>query len=617
MPRWGWALIAACAVVMIGLVALGIWAVGGGATNTDNWITYTAPDGSFTAKFPGEPAVQSHRLDNGVMVRETMYRSAWGHWEVSWIDMTGREIWFPAAVNELARTSGSKITLQEERKWKGKTGYYAELDEGLYTIQMFIARSRLWTIAVYKHYDTFQFFLDNLKISDEAMGIDPLSIDFAQEGVAFEGVDSTKWKITIRGGRMPYKVDLSKPTPDTRYVKDHTGEAWEDHIGSSSSAKAGSYPVQASVTDADGRTATGKWVVEVQKGISELGRLDVALRSGLIDVGSTGTNSIRVPVGCMMYGESVFVPTHPQYPIVQPYYNVDGLPEWLVLAPLGTGTFSGRAETVGVYTFRVHTKVVLQGLSKSFPMEREVTVEVVPLSKDDLPDQVGSFEVKHVTGFVGANLEGEVYFLAPVPDEWVGMRDWKVDAQWALTSNDMNKLLPKGMSADIQKPTRRDCYTRLRLFGSVQTAVETVVEFKLIVTIKYLPEPIELTASVQFKVESAVDAVQISEPMEALVRRRAGSDINKTVVAIIMVPPEWPSHVNFKYTVEWLLDEVKLPDGIRLDATPAGSSHGKDLRVTGSVNTPGEYFVEVPIRVTLSGSDKTHDLVQKIKIVIS
>lgn len=618
MPRWGWALVAAGALVMIGLVVLGIWAAGGGgASNTDNWIMYTSPDKSFTAKFPGEPTRQTHRLDNGVMVHETMYRSAWGHWEVSWIDMTNREAWFPLLIGELATTADAKITRQEERRWKGKIGYYAELDDGRYTVQMFIAQSRLWTVATYRQHETFSFFLDNLQLSDKAMGIDPLTISFAQEGVAFEGSDNTKWNFTIKGGRMPYKLDFSKPTPDSRYVRDRSGQAYEIHIGTSSNAKAGKHPVTASVTDADGRKVGCDGVIEVQKVLGEIGRLDVALRSGLYDVGTIGTNSIKLSLGCMLHGEAIFVPTHPQFPIVQPYFNVDDLPEWLQPDSSGVGTFSGRAEVVGVYAFKVHTKIRLQGLDKWFPMERAVTVQVVPLTAAEVPRQIGNFAIKHVTGQVDGYLEGRVEFLAPVPDEWVGMRNWEVDAKWALTQSEMTKLMPKGVSVHISQPELRDSYAKLSFSGWSREAVDRVVDFKLIVTVKYLPEPVELTASVQFKIEAFAGPERLSDPAEALVRKRAGSAINKTVVAVLMTPPDWPRSSVFSYKVEWLLDGVSVPDGLRLDTWTTGSTYGQDLLVKGSINTVGEYFVHVPIRVTLTATGKTYDLTQKIKIVIS
>jgi hypothetical protein len=144
-----------------------------------------------------------------------------------------------------------------------------------------------------------------------------------------------------------------------------------------------------------------------------------------------------------------------------------------------------------------------------------------------------------------------------------------------------------------------------------------VVDLKLIVSVKYLPEPIELIASVQFKIQSPAAPEHLSNPSEALVRSRAGDELNKTVVATILPPPDWPRGASFRYKVEWLLDEASLPDGFGLVTSPIGSNHGEDLLVRSMGNKVGEYIVEVPIRVTLLGIDKTYDLVQKIKIVIS
>lgn len=619
MPRWGWALVAAGALVMIGLVALGFWAVGGGgAANTDNWITYTSPDKIFTAKFPEQPSVQTHRLDNGIVVNETMFRSPWGHWEVSWFHWDEVMAPYPVMVAELANSANTTVTRGEDRAWKDNFGYYAELGDGLYKVQMFVAGGRLWTVAVFRQEATFEFFLDNLKITDQALGVDPLRIEFSQQGLAFEGGNNTSWGWTIHGGRMPYKVSFSKPFPDTRYAKEDVGYLkYEYHTGFSSAAKAGMHNVEADITDADGRITSGKWSIEVLKMPDTLGSMQVKLSAGSFDTPIEATDSITVPLGYLVRGKSVFVPSSSRFEIVHPYYNVDDPPEWLKFGDRGEGWFSGRAEEVGTYTFKVHTRVRLHAMEKWYPVECTVTVEVVPLSQDEIPRDFGSFKVLEVNCVVGSIASGSVEFFAPVPLQWRNLRPWEISASWALTAEEMKELVPKGVFVTISTYRKSDVLAGLLFSGKPEVVVDKEVEFKLIVTVKYLPEPLEMIAKVRFKVDPLPVPASLNAPAEGLIRARATRKLDTMFGYDIGQPVGWPRGNAFEYEVTWQIEDVVLPKGITLEVIDHATTGRKRLMVRGSMASPGEYTFEVPLQVTLKYADKTYDLTQKIKIVIS
>ncbi len=616
MPRWGWALIAACAVVMIGLVALGIWAAGGGATNTDDWITYTAPDGSFTAKFPDQPTVQTHRLDNGVVVRETMHRSSWGHWEVSWFDWHDPVAPFTSMIAELARAADAPVTREELRLWKGMTGYYAELADGLYKVQMIIAGGRLWTIAVFKQTGTFEFFLEKLELSDDAMGIEPLSIAFMQRGVAYEGGNNTSWEFAINGGRRPYKVSLTKPFADTEYTERNGSERVDEyHEGFSATATAGSHPVEASVTDVDGRTVDGKWLIEVHERIETPGTIAVALSIGLYDR-TTTTNSIRISLGCYLNGAAEVVWTNPKVRVEHEQFAWTDLPTWLKRSGYGSANIHGTAEEVGVFTFKATSRVRLGQRHPWVPIERVVTVEVVPIPLDEVPSELGEFSVTHVSGYVGDSVHGHAGFSAKASEQWTNLRSWKAEVRWVSTLEEVTELLPKGVSALLHDP-KGGSGASISLSGKPLEVFDQEIQVKLNLHLKYLPDPIELVLRVCLKIVPLPVPENVEVPTDALIRASAGRKLDTQLRYEVTKPKDWKAHTRFEYDLIWQIDDVVLPDGVTLKVVKDVNLGPLRLVVHGSIATPGEYTVEVPLQIKLRYTDKTYNLVQKIKIVIS
>jgi hypothetical protein len=510
-PLWAISLIVGGAVVFALVAGLAVWlGVESRAPSTDEWVTYTAPDGHFTAKFPQAPIVTTRDVGNGVVVTFTICESFNDHWEISWARISGEQFFdFHAAMQASTEETGGKLTKHEPRQHQGMDGMYGEVDNGRFKILLFRSGERVWTVAVRGNPELFDFFVENLRLSDKALGIEPLTLEVGKGIEVFEETEAVMFPGVVHGGRMPYawRVNGKLPAGMRESYQDGNMVPFQRLRYEGYAGKAGKYEFSLTVTDADGRTASGKGSLVVRALPDSIGTLsgETAIYDGLYGGATTHGLTPVAPVGIKLGGSAQFKPNAGLY-TGKIDLSWDELPEWLTLNSRIPFAFEGVPPAAGEFAFKVYCTATLHGSKREYTDNIEFRIVVSAVPESQVPQSVGKigqggFRTLDVTLGTGQGINTYFSINADKPANWDRNREWKVTGEWDVDFEALKASIPAGMFIQFAEWSLDDEFPEIQLGGVPTEKGEWTFDLKAVLHVKYIDEPYEVNGTVRITVK--------------------------------------------------------------------------------------------------------------------
>jgi hypothetical protein len=510
-PRWAIALIVGGVALFGALAAAVVWlGVSSGTPPTEEWVLYTAPDKQFTAMFPHQPTVTTQDVGNGVMVTFTLCRSRSDHWEISWAELRHDEYFdFSAALQAGAQEVGGKLTSSEPREFRGMRGMYGEVDNGRFKIQLFRTPFRVWTVAVRDNPELFGYFLENVRLSDEAMGIQPMKLEVGKGIEVFEDTQTLSIPGVVQGGRMPYtwRVYGDMPAGMKQSFEDGYMVPYQELRYEGNTGKAGTYEFSVTVTDADGRKASGKGSIIVKAMPDSIVTLvgETYLHDRQADLRATrfGT-TITVPAGIRMSGCFRF--EHADTLVLSRMdFTYGDMPTWLGWTN-ERWTFEGVPSEPGEESFTVNAASKMQGSARVYTSSLTFAIKVVACPDAEQPARVGEVTPTELW----TNLQPcwrKVEFKQKRPENWNPARAWSVSGSWSFDVDEVARKLPPGLTLKIDDILPSDGYygrgplPNVYISGAATEAGTWTIELTATLHVKFIEQPFEITQKITIVVE--------------------------------------------------------------------------------------------------------------------
>jgi hypothetical protein len=439
--------------------------------------------------------------------------------------------------------------------------------------------------------------------------------------------DFKGYGFTARGGRAPYKWSLSGalPTGVTHSLTVTRHPDGEIYTFEGNAGPAWDYPLTMTVVDADGNESTDKGVFKVLSIPASAGALagTTTVYHDLISQPTKAGPKAVVPVGLPIHGEVSFKKADEVRSARVFSYDYSEAPAWVkVEVDRDRLFFGGTPETSGEVKFTIRAIARVDHCGHDYELSQEITLDVTPLREDERPDPVGVLEAGDISGKVAVLIERVVSFKAPRPEKWNARRAWQVDAQWDVDLRAMNASVPPGVV--VSKRNARDGEAPpYVIYGVPEEGGEWELEFKLTVTVKYVDDPYEFVAKVKISVEPLREdqiPAEIPPPLshDWEVRGAAGHDLKATLTYNDPYrPATWTHDMQWRFTWEWLIDEIEAPEGVVFETyNPGGQTGYPHLVMRGSVATKGEWEFDIKVKVKVKYIDATYEAVQKVKLTI-
>lgn len=528
MPGWAIGLIVGGGLLLLVVVGLGAFLVSRNSVpTTDQWVTYTDPEGRFTAKFPGQPQLLTESLPNGQSANVLRFETGSDWWEVGWITQSANphidgtvyvdeNIFMPVAAARI----GGEVTLTEPRAHQLMPGEYGEIDGGEIKCQLARTKGFLWIIAS-SHGGSFEFFRDHMKLSNAARGVEPLQLSYGQWDHGYAemtrdgfgacevkgGIPTYKWTVI---GKLPpgISAQVSKSgNNDLDMYPRFPHELW--YLVGKTGAP-GTYKFKVRVVDGDGSTAEVDAVFTVKPPPESVGELQGATYAfqryeqmeypAALPSGMRVETHVGLRVGCAWW----LVPALQGLHLGPQTVTIDDLPDWMkrdrivpVDFPNGRDGVIGISPQVGEFKFTVNIATSIPGLSREYRLALEFTIVVNPVPEAEHPESAGA--IKLHSGFdidlqVGKTRPAYIEFEVAKPKNWNDSREWKVERVEWLDVDDVRTKLPPGSRLSVlespawpRKPDYVDVY-----FWPTEAGVWEF-ELRAKVYIRYVDTPLEVS----------------------------------------------------------------------------------------------------------------------------
>lgn len=634
-PRWAIVLIVVAVAGIGGFIALTVWATGkveeareiyearesGEAPPHDKWVTYD--DQYFTAKFPRKPEFNNRTSSNGIVSSEVMYRSGPNSWEIAYFDLPmGGQFNFEDGMRGVADAAEGRITLSEDALHQGFPGRYGEIDNGRLKMKLFRVKRRVYVLLCGKDYE---YFVDNFRLTDFGMGVQPLSVTANTSQTLYVGVplvDAFE-PFYVRGGRTPYKFDFGHSLPQG--LEQLVYEPTDVRSGTvqGTPVREGKYEITATVTDADGRDATAKTSVVVKLIQKESVYCYLRLTSVPFNTKLTqGTRPDEPWVLSCEVGLPLEIDARVYSPesritaqVGQISISVEEGGEWLAAvenrpervggAPLVTGNVD--------FTLEVNSFIGTNEYIHSVPLR----IEVMPIAEKYRPATTlnGNQKVplSHAVGIPIANYIKGV----PVrPSNWSWSREWHVEAEWEFDESE----LPPGMTFEL-KPLYKDSPDSLWLSGTPDQSGVWKLNINCNAKVKFIEEPYDMKLVLTLDVTPVPEKetpTELTDPQKTLeVGASVGKRFGVLVPFSVTRPNRWNHRREWKVEGSWLTDEVELPPGVKFETKSIDPNQPSRLYLSGTPEQAGEWEIEVTVVVSVKYIDKTFEIPRKIKLTVT
>ncbi|MCC7510931.1 MAG: hypothetical protein IT464_16355 [Planctomycetes bacterium] len=535
MPGWAIGLLAGAAgLIVLVLFGVGIWLLpkptaggseaGGRAVPTSEWRTYNDPDGNFSAKFPGHPLVLNKAPAAGPVVRGVRYEDGRNFWEVVWVPHNkpgGMHVDLNEFMLSFADKAQASVTKSESQSHQGLPGRYGEMANGRIKILLFQAHEMLWIVASGEHSSSFEFFAENMRLSDKGRGINPLVVRCTSERLLYEASECEFVSCRVEGGTPPYDIKLNGNVPaglgtviDARRSNTSSQPPslpYQTYSLRGKATASGDYRFEVTVHDSEGRSAVTDAQVTVKPMPEQVASIEGRTYSYKhwsikeTPVAAAGTTHIDTHVGlriaCVYQALRLADLKYDTFVIA-----ADEVPDWMSKSEINaedldgpTPGFIGSAPAPGEYKLKLRLIACLHGTNHDYSYPIEFTIAAAAIPNLERPASVGkivwnTLSASEVHTYVKHQAKGYFHFVIEKPDNWNDSREWKVEKIRWPDLEEVSKQLPPGVGCTVHS-------SQISLSGNYAQAGEWEVRLTLIVYVKFIDEPFELTYKVKFVVK--------------------------------------------------------------------------------------------------------------------